>query len=104
MEENNKIDMILIQENATLRDVMNNIDNSGLGICIIINNEKKIKGILSDGDIRRAILTGHSIEDSASKIMNKNPTIVTGNFSLKELEKKLQGYASKLEKEEKPND
>ncbi|MGQ4876451.1 MAG: NAD-dependent epimerase/dehydratase family protein, partial [Promethearchaeia archaeon] len=43
---------------------------------VIVNNENKLKGVVSDGDIRRSILKGIDISQSISLIMNKNPLVI----------------------------
>ncbi len=39
----------------------------------MVNNKNKIIGVVTDGDIRRAILEGISINEKISRIMNRNP-------------------------------
>ena len=71
---------ILFPDN-TIREAMKNIDNTGLQIALVIDSENRLKGIVTDGDIRRAILKGVSMEESVSSIMNTNPIKENSNTS-----------------------
>lgn len=66
-------DIPLINLNKTLRETINEINESGFGLAFIVDNKKRLKGVVSDGDIRRALLKGISINDKVFKVMNKNP-------------------------------
>ena len=87
--EKNKINSITINEKSTLKVAMQNIDYSGLGMCIITNDQNKIKGVLTDGDIRRTIIEGYPIETKVEEIMNKNPITIKEGYSKKELEEEV---------------
>jgi perosamine synthetase len=57
---------------------MESIDKSGLRVAMIIDADGKLIGIATDGDIRRALVSGMSIETKVAKIMNKKP--ITANI------------------------
>jgi len=88
--ENNKINKAIIDEDSTLKDAIRCIDNTGLGICIITDKERKIKGILSDGDIRKALLDGQSINEKTSEIMNKTPLTLKEGHSVDEIKEEAK--------------
>lgn len=67
MELNN----IYIRSDENLSSAIKAIDKNTLGIIFIVDNNKKLIGLLTDGDIRRAILKGISIEKSVNEIINK---------------------------------
>ena len=75
----------LLPSNATLRDVIVSIDKSGLQIALLINDANELMGILSDGDIRRAILQGHSLEIPALTVANTNPITAPSEATKQEL-------------------
>ena len=43
-----------------------------LGVACLVDKKNNLKGIITDGDIRRALLKGYSLEDKVSQIMRKN--------------------------------
>lgn len=67
------VSKLVIQENGSIKEAMHVIDRNLLGLAFIVNNENKVVGVVTDGDIRRAILEGISINEKILKIMNPNP-------------------------------
>lgn len=65
-------DMVL-QPTATIRDAIAAIERTRRIIVAIVDTEQRLLGIVSDGDIRRAILAGHSLEGPVSNAMTANP-------------------------------
>lgn len=64
------LDGILISRTSSLRGAIEAIDRSGAQACLIVNESGHLLGILSDGDVRRALLGGHTMETPAATIMN----------------------------------
>jgi len=75
----------LITPEHSIRAVIQSIDQSGLQIALVVNEQQRLLGTVTDGDIRRAILKGFSLEDSASQIMNSQPITVTSTASHSEI-------------------
>ena len=67
----NTSNLIIIQNN-TIKQALVYLNNSGLGILFVTNFENKLIGIITDGDIRRALLKNFKIEDLVLDIMNSN--------------------------------
>jgi dTDP-glucose pyrophosphorylase len=65
--------------------VLKIIDESSKKIAIIVDNEKKLLGTISDGDIRRAILKNISLNDSIKNIYSKTPIVANINNSKEEI-------------------
>tara|TARA_B100002019_G_C21219188_1_gene573725 strand:- start:126 stop:1169 length:1044 start_codon:yes stop_codon:yes gene_type:complete len=63
---------ICIKSNKTLFDVLKNLENEESQIVLIINEDKKLLGTISDGDIRRHLITGNTLDTKVSEVMNKN--------------------------------
>ena len=70
-----KIDSILLPPNATIKDAMQIIDNGAMRIALVANPERRLIGTVTDGDIRRAILKGLTLEESVMKILFRKPTV-----------------------------
>jgi len=51
------------------------IDNSSLQVALIVNDDKRLLGTVTDGDIRRGILRGVLLDEPIHKIMRTNPTV-----------------------------
>jgi dTDP-glucose pyrophosphorylase len=61
-----------INENSTIKEAMKNIDKNLTGACLVINENNQLLGVVSDGDIRRAILNNHTINDRIDGIYSRN--------------------------------
>lgn len=79
------IDDILIRESASILDVLQIIDKSSKQLAIVVDEEKKLLGTVSDGDIRRALLKNISLNDSIENIYFRTPTVANINDSKEEL-------------------
>lgn len=67
--------IICIPEGATIKDAMESIHKSGIRVALIVNDRKKLVGLVTDGNIREGLLRGGETFDSPVKeIMTKNPT------------------------------
>lgn len=48
------------------------------GIILVVDDGAKLLGVATDGDIRRALSRGVTMESPISRIMNKNPFVIEG--------------------------
>jgi arabinose-5-phosphate isomerase len=69
-------DLPLIEQNSSIIDAVLEMTEKKYGCAVIIDNHKKIKGIITDGDLRRAIKK-LNMSDKATSIMNKKPVTAT---------------------------
>lgn len=63
---------ILLTTNSTVKEALNIINKGSMRIALVVK-DGKLKGVVSDADVRRAMLDGISIEDNIGAIFNKNP-------------------------------
>ena len=62
---------------AALKEVIFEISSKRLGATAVVNGDKKLIGIITDGDLRRMLETRNSVADlKAADIMTKNPTTI----------------------------
>ena len=47
------------------------MDKSGIGFIVCVDEAQNVIGVVTDGDFRRAILNGVSLDENITKIMNK---------------------------------
>lgn len=62
----------LIKKDVLVKDAMKKIDSTKPKILFVVEDEKLI-GALTDGDVRRYLLSGGSVEDLVDKACNKKP-------------------------------
>ena len=75
------VEDIIINEFTVIMDVLKIIDRSSKQLAIVVDENKKLLGTISDGDIRRAILNNISLEDTVKNIYFKAPTVANINDS-----------------------
>jgi perosamine synthetase len=64
----------------TIQEAMIVIDKGGIGACLVVKQNTKLYGLVTDGDIRRALLSGATMETNIDEVANTNPvTAIEGN-------------------------
>ncbi|OCA87867.1 alcohol dehydrogenase [Bacillus sp. FJAT-27225] len=66
----------LISKNAAIKEAIKVIDYTAQQIAIVVDASERFLGTVSDGDIRRAILEGISLDKPVETIMNTSPALV----------------------------
>lgn len=64
---------VLIKPMVSIREALRQMDKAALQVLVVINNENKLLGIVTDGDVRRALIKGIDLKEHISSIMTKNP-------------------------------
>lgn len=82
---------LIATQNDTILEVIGVINNSKIGICLIVENNILL-GTVTDGDIRRALLSGVNLNETVDKVMNKRPVVCSTHDSLASREQKLKEF------------
>ena len=53
---------LLVSPNNSIREVIACIDRNAKGIALVVDDEHRLIGTVTDGDIRRAILAGTDLD------------------------------------------
>ena len=70
----------IAHENDTFLATVDLISKKKLGCALIVNDENKLTGLLTDGDIRRVLLRYPDVSVLTTKdIMTKNPKVISGD-------------------------
>lgn len=64
---------------STVKDVLKIIDTGGMQIALVLDDENKLIGTITDGDIRRGILKGLTLDDGIESIIFRTPTVCSVN-------------------------
>lgn len=77
----------LINKEKKIKDALKLIDKNGEKTCLVVDQNKKLFGSLTDGDIRRKILRkGKSINEKIHKFCNRQTIFIEeGNFNKKKI-------------------
>ena len=62
---------VVIVDSASIRDAMRTIDTNGREMVLVSDKSGRIVGLISDGDIRRALLAGHTLDMPAAIVMTR---------------------------------
>lgn len=76
-----------VNQNDSFIDLVLKITSKKLGVGIVVDDEQHLLGIITDGDLRRACMSGKKVFDVLAKdIMHENPkTIQSGVLALEAL-------------------
>lgn len=67
----------IVSETTLMKDVLLSMTTYPTGMCCIVDDQKRLKGIVVEGDIRRHLTTHKNLLDvEVSKVMNKNPKYI----------------------------
>ena len=67
----------LVSVNSLLKEVLYQISEKRMGMAIIIDEKKNLKGIFTDGDLRRILeTTAINFDSKISRFMKKNPLTI----------------------------
>ncbi|WP_251963085.1 nucleotidyltransferase family protein [Salinibacter ruber] len=64
---------ISVQPDQTIREALEVIDEGAVQIAIVANEEDRLQGVVTDGDIRRGILEDLDLDVSVASVMNDDP-------------------------------
>ncbi len=70
----------LLQSNETIRKSIIKLGKLNKKFCIVIDQNKKFVGTLTDGDVRRGLLKNFNLSDKVSNICNKKSLYVTNKL------------------------
>ena len=85
-----EISQICLQQTANIIEAMKIIEKFPEKIALIISEDQKIVGTVTDGDIRRGLIRNISVNDPVQLIMNNNPITLPAGTSLKEIKKVME--------------
>lgn len=71
------VNPFLISKEATVKDAMKQMKNIGQKVIFVIDENNKLFGALSDGDIRKWILSEGKLTENVHKVCNQQPRSVS---------------------------
>lgn len=73
--------MPAINESKSFQEAVNELNNKNLGAVIIKTEDEKVSGIITDGDIRRLMISGQNpLELKAVDVMTRDPKVIDQNL------------------------
>lgn len=68
---------IVVRPNISVKQALRTIDKSSKQILLVVDEHGKLIGTLNDGDVRRGLLGGVSLDDEIEKVYFRNPTVAS---------------------------
>tara|TARA_Y100000589_G_scaffold329009_1_gene374491 strand:+ start:27452 stop:28492 length:1041 start_codon:yes stop_codon:yes gene_type:complete len=65
------LDSFFVSPNSTIIEVLKKIDLSGQQIAFVVDSQKTLLGVITDGDIRRFLLNGNKLDSKCLGCMKK---------------------------------
>lgn len=70
---------VLVEPTTLIKSAIETLDKSGLQIVLVVDENNRLLGTITDGDVRRGILKGVSLDADVTLIMNASPISMRTN-------------------------
>lgn len=77
MDKHGSLLQLIVPDTATMRDTLRVIDRNACGVGFVVDKDGHLMGVVTDGDIRRAILQDVPLEAKVTQFMTSDPVSVT---------------------------
>lgn len=89
MSYSQNIQDLLAPAQTSLRDALQLMDSNAQGIVFVVDAEQKVSGVLTDGDVRRFLLKGGSLEAPVEEVMTTSFVSLPNTSSIEDIQRKL---------------
>lgn len=67
---------VLVSPRASIKETLQAIDAGAMQLAAVIDESSRLLGVVSDGDVRRALLRGKDLSSPVTDIMNVSPVTI----------------------------
>lgn len=67
---------LLIHHDTSIIEALKRLDETADKVLFVVDQSDQLLGALTDGDIRRYLLSGRNLEDNIAEVYNKNPKFI----------------------------
>ncbi len=71
----------LLPRTSTVHEAIQSINDTAQQICLVVDDDERLLGTITDGDIRRGLLRGVAMDDGVGTIMNIDPVVAADGTS-----------------------
>ena len=72
---------IIVRGDQSILEVIKAVNDRGSRLAIVVDDQERLIGIATDGDVRRGFLKGHSPNEAIKNIMNSSPVVAKEGLS-----------------------
>lgn len=83
---------VIVQADDTLWDSLPKMEEAGLQVLLVVDRRNQLVGIVTDGDVRRALLNGLDLKTQLKKVMHLHPKTLTVNSHISKAKEVMQKY------------
>lgn len=87
MEDKRKISKYIVSHKSALKDAINQLDAGGEKILFVTNDDNELFGALTDGDLRRFILSDGDFKTTVEHVCNKKPITILESYDLEKIKR-----------------
>lgn len=73
---------VRVREGTSLRAALELITRSGKQIALVVDGESRLLGLVTDGDVRKAILRGVALDARVDEVMNRTPVVAASGLGI----------------------
>lgn len=81
-----------VRRDSSLRDVLETIDAAELQIALVVDDKSRLEGVITDGDVRRALLGGITLEAPAESLMTRTPVTASPDMKQAAIERLMYNH------------
>lgn len=82
---NPEIDKLLIHRSTDLKTTLKRLDDGAEKILVVVDDDERLFGVVTDGDIRRWILATGELSGKVDAFCNRNPIAVLSDYILADI-------------------
>ena len=81
----NDSENIQILPSSTIREAVSVLESVKSGIVLIVNEQRKLLGTITDGDVRRALINLIPLDENVKTIMSETPVVASRHDDLEKI-------------------
>ena len=85
-------DIPVVSEDSSLQQAIARLHEKNLGAVMVTDQGGRLKGILTDGDVRRVIINGYLPDDRLTEVMTRDPVAISDNLLAADALSLMQRY------------
>ena len=86
IENSSRFDLesITVEASISVSEALARMENGGIGILLLVDKKGKLNRTITDGDLRRLLLSGKGVDDSLATLADREPIVADAEISEKE--------------------
>lgn len=78
-------DALFLRLSATIKDAIAALDGGGQGVALFVDDRRRLIGVLTDYDLRKALLNGIGLQEPVEPYVNRSPVVAMADQPREEI-------------------